>query len=81
MNRVTRLRSSFFGFAEFGDYGEVFESGRVALDFAMGGKFAKQAALVPKLRSSIMLPGCGHWTQQERASEVSTAMIDFLRSL
>ena len=42
---------------------------------------AKQSALLPKLRPPIMLPGCGHWTQQERAPEVSTAMIDFLRSL
>ena len=42
---------------------------------------AKQSALVPKLRSTIMLPDCGHWTQQERAAEVSAAMIDFLRSL
>jgi pimeloyl-ACP methyl ester carboxylesterase len=42
---------------------------------------AKQSALVPKLRPPIMLPGCGHWTQQERAPEVSAAMIDFLRSL
>ncbi len=36
---------------------------------------------VPQLRKTIMLPGCGHWTQQERASEVSTAMIDFIRQL
>jgi pimeloyl-ACP methyl ester carboxylesterase len=42
---------------------------------------AKQSAMVPKLRPAIMLPGCGHWTQQERAPEVSAAMIDFLRSL
>ena len=42
---------------------------------------AKQSMLVPKLRPPIMLPGCGHWTQQERAPEVSTAMIDFIRSL
>ena len=42
---------------------------------------AQQSALVPKLRPPIMLPGCGHWTQQERAPEVNTAMIDFLRSL
>jgi pimeloyl-ACP methyl ester carboxylesterase len=42
---------------------------------------AKQSALVPKLLPPIMLPGCGHWTQQERAPEVSTAMIDFLRNL
>jgi pimeloyl-ACP methyl ester carboxylesterase len=36
---------------------------------------------VPQLRRSIMLPGCGHWTQQERAGDVDAAMIDFLRSL
>jgi len=29
----------------------------------------------------MMLPGCGHWTQQERAPQVSAAMIDFIRSL
>jgi pimeloyl-ACP methyl ester carboxylesterase len=36
---------------------------------------------VPHLRAKIMLPGCGHWTQQERAAEVNAAMIDFLRQL
>jgi pimeloyl-ACP methyl ester carboxylesterase len=36
---------------------------------------------VPRLRRTIMLPGCGHWTQQERPAEVNTAMIDFLRQL
>jgi len=36
---------------------------------------------VPRLGSKIMLPGCGHWTQQERPSEVNAAMIDFLRQL
>jgi pimeloyl-ACP methyl ester carboxylesterase len=42
---------------------------------------AKQSILVPKLRPTVMLPDCGHWTQQERAAEVSDAMIDFLRRL
>jgi pimeloyl-ACP methyl ester carboxylesterase len=42
---------------------------------------AKQSTLVPKLRPAMMLAGCGHWTQQERAPEVSAAMIDFLRQL
>ncbi|MBV8190436.1 MAG: alpha/beta hydrolase [Alphaproteobacteria bacterium] len=42
---------------------------------------AKQAALVPKLRPPVMLAGCGHWTQQERAPQVNAAMIDFLHSL
>jgi len=36
---------------------------------------------VPQLRETIMLPGCGHWTQQERPAEVNAAMIDFLRQL
>jgi pimeloyl-ACP methyl ester carboxylesterase len=36
---------------------------------------------IPQLTASIMLPGCGHWTQQERAAEVNDAIIRFLSSL
>jgi len=36
---------------------------------------------VPQLRRTIILPGCGHITQEERPAEVNTAMIDFLRDL
>jgi pimeloyl-ACP methyl ester carboxylesterase len=36
---------------------------------------------IPQLRASSLLPGCGHWTQQERPHEVNQAMIDFLRGL
>jgi pimeloyl-ACP methyl ester carboxylesterase len=36
---------------------------------------------VPQLRGTLMLPGCGHWTQQERPHEVTAAILDFLRSL
>jgi pimeloyl-ACP methyl ester carboxylesterase len=39
------------------------------------------AQFVPGLRRTIMLEGCGHWTQQERASEVNAAMIGFLKEL
>ncbi len=42
---------------------------------------ANLAHFVPQLRRTIILPGCGHWTQQERAAEVNRAMIEFLRSL
>jgi len=42
---------------------------------------AKQSTYVQKLRPPVMLPGCGHWTQQERPAEVNAAMIDFLRQL
>ena len=36
---------------------------------------------VPNLRRTVMLPGCGHWTQQERPGEVNAAMVAFLRDL
>ena len=36
---------------------------------------------VPALRDIQTLPGCGHWTQQERPAEVNAAIIGFLRSL
>src|SRR5262245_53542312 len=36
---------------------------------------------VPALREIRRVPGCGHWTQQERPDEVNAALIDFLRSL
>ena len=42
---------------------------------------ADLARYVPQLRGTIMLPGCGHWTQQERPNEVNKAIIDFLYGL
>jgi pimeloyl-ACP methyl ester carboxylesterase len=36
---------------------------------------------IPQLRSSVMLPGCGHWTQQERPNEVNKAIVEFLQGL
>jgi pimeloyl-ACP methyl ester carboxylesterase len=39
------------------------------------------STVVPQLRGTIILPGCGHWTQQERPAEVNAAMIDFVRRL
>jgi pimeloyl-ACP methyl ester carboxylesterase len=38
-------------------------------------------ANVPNLRELVMLPGAGHWTQQERPAEVNAEMIDFLKGL
>jgi pimeloyl-ACP methyl ester carboxylesterase len=37
--------------------------------------------VVPRLHATMILTGCGHWTQQERAAEVNAAMLDFLRRL
>jgi pimeloyl-ACP methyl ester carboxylesterase len=38
-------------------------------------------AFVPDLRRTLILPGCGHWTQQERPDEVNHARIEFLGDL
>ena len=40
---------------------------------------ANMKRFVPELRGTVIIPGCGHWTQQEKPAEVSAAMIDFLR--
>jgi pimeloyl-ACP methyl ester carboxylesterase len=37
--------------------------------------------VVPQLREPVLLDGCGHWTQQERPDEVSSAMISFISDL
>lgn len=34
--------------------------------------------LVPRLHADVTLPGCGHWTQQERPDEVNAALLDFV---
>jgi len=41
---------------------------------------ANLANNVPRLRGKFILADCGHWTQQERASEVNAAMIDSCES-
>ena len=48
-----------------------------------GGKesVANLSTFVPQLKHSVVLEGCGHWTQQERPTEVNQVLIDFLRSL
>ncbi|GLZ05858.1 epoxide hydrolase [Actinomadura sp. NBRC 104412] len=48
-----------------------------------GGRAAadRLADFVPNLRGTVWLPGCGHWTQQERPAEVNKALLDFLGGL
>jgi pimeloyl-ACP methyl ester carboxylesterase len=36
---------------------------------------------LPGLRGSHVLPGCGHWVQQERAEEVNDLLVGWLKSL
>ncbi len=36
---------------------------------------------VPNLKQKVLLPGAGHWIQQERPSEVNRLLIEFLTNL
>ena len=36
---------------------------------------------VPNLKKVVILPGCGHWTQQERPEAVNTELITFLKQV
>ena len=57
---------------------------RGGLTHDMQGKhklLASLKQLAPNLRQTLILPGCGHWTQQERPAEVNAAMLEFLQSL
>lgn len=49
----------------------------------MGGgkRVARLAECVPGLRRTLLLPGAGHWIQQERPEEVNAALLGFLRAL
>jgi pimeloyl-ACP methyl ester carboxylesterase len=39
------------------------------------------ARFMPGLQRTLILPGCGHWTQQERPHDVNAAIVDFVRAL
>jgi pimeloyl-ACP methyl ester carboxylesterase len=41
----------------------------------------RMRAVVPNLRDTVVIPGIGHWTQQEAPDRVNEAMISFIRSL
>lgn len=49
------------------------------------GRIPDPAALMRQhatdLRSSHVLPGCGHWTQQERPAETTAILLDWLKGL
>jgi pimeloyl-ACP methyl ester carboxylesterase len=36
-------------------------------------------AAVPNLRRIVLLPNCGHWTQQERPHDVNGELLEFVQ--
>ncbi|HEY2107067.1 MAG TPA: alpha/beta hydrolase [Candidatus Binataceae bacterium] len=45
------------------------------------GRFQMAGAFTPNLKQQVIIPGAGHWTQQERPAEVNQLLIEFLSSL
>jgi pimeloyl-ACP methyl ester carboxylesterase len=45
------------------------------------GDLAPMRTTFPNLRGTIVLPGCGHWVQQERPQDVNAAISTFLREI
>ena len=43
------------------------------------GSVEPMKTALPNLRKLVILPSCGHWVQEERPKEVTTAIIDFLQ--
>ncbi|MBI2216484.1 MAG: alpha/beta hydrolase [Candidatus Rokubacteria bacterium] len=46
----------------------------------MDGLLPVLKQFIPRLQETVLLPGCGHWTQQERPAEVNAAMLQFLKT-
>jgi pimeloyl-ACP methyl ester carboxylesterase len=45
------------------------------------GAFEAMEQTVPQLRRKVLLPGAGHWIQQERPTQVNQLLLEFLAGL
>jgi pimeloyl-ACP methyl ester carboxylesterase len=45
------------------------------------GAIARFPTTLPALRGSHILPGCGHWVQQERAEDVNRLLVEFVKGV
>ena len=45
------------------------------------GGYEIAGAFTPNLKKKVIVPGAGHWIQQERPKETNEALIEFLKSL
>jgi pimeloyl-ACP methyl ester carboxylesterase len=62
----------------------LFIGGERDLVLSMMGRRDIVAAMrneLPDLRGADILPGCGHWTQQERPAEVNERLVGWLKAL
>ncbi len=51
------------------------------LDAVAPGGVERMRDVLPGYRGETIIPGAGHWTQQERPDEFNAALLAFLRGL
>lgn len=60
----------------------LFVAGEVDAGIAMYPQvFGALENAMPNLRKKILLPGAGHWIQQERPAEINQLLVEFLKTL
>ena len=47
----------------------------------MGHVIESQESTMPNLKKKVLIPGPGHWVQQEKPEEVNKLMIEFLKEI
>ena len=47
----------------------------------MGGAYDRLEETVPRLTKKVLVPGKGHWIQQEAPQEVNRLILEFLKQL
>jgi len=45
------------------------------------GAYEMAGAFTPNLKKKVIIPGAGHWVQQERPKEINEILIEFLKGL
>ena len=45
------------------------------------GGYELAGAFTPNLKKKVIIPGAGHWVQQERPKEINQVLIEFMKSL
>jgi len=60
----------------------LFVAGEVDVAITMGRPaFDALEQTMPNLRKKVLLPGTGHWIQQERSAEINKLLVEFLAGL
>jgi pimeloyl-ACP methyl ester carboxylesterase len=60
----------------------LFAAGELDGVIAMSGSgYEKLEESIPNLKKKVLIPGAGHWIQQERPDEINRLLVEFINSL